>query len=138
MLYADDACVVSRSPRWLERLIAAFVKVFSPLGFIISASKTKTICMPIPRAPATQIVFNGTGKQNHQRTPFIYLGGAATETPTLLDEIERRIIARWMSFRCYTRELYDRAKAHLLLNARRVRSEVVKDLIYGCATWSLP
>ena len=138
MLYADDACVVSRSPRWLERLIAAFDKVFSAFGLIISASKTETMCMPIPRAPATQIVFNGTGKQNHQRTPFLFLGGAATETPTLLDEIERRIIARLMRFRCYTRELYDRPKAHLLLKARRVRSEVGEDLIYECATWSPP
>jgi hypothetical protein len=28
MRYAGDACIVSRSPRGLERMVAVFVKVF--------------------------------------------------------------------------------------------------------------
>ena len=60
-----------------------------------------------------------------------------TETPNLSDEIDRRIRAGWMSFKRYTRELYDRPKASLLpLKARMVRSEVVEALLYGCATWT--
>ena len=43
----------------------------------------------------------------------------------------------WMGFKCYKRELYDRPKASLLpLKARTVRSQVVKALLYGCATWT--
>ena len=43
----------------------------------------------------------------------------------------------WMSFKRYTRELYDRPTASLLpLKAWMVRSEVLKALIYGCATWT--
>ena len=61
MLYADDACIVSRSPRGLGRMMAVLVEVFGTFGLTISESKTETMCMPIPRAPATKIVFNATG-----------------------------------------------------------------------------
>ena len=61
MLYADDACIVSRSPRGLGRMLAVFVEVFGTFGLTISESKTEAMCMPIPRAPATKIVFNATG-----------------------------------------------------------------------------
>ena len=57
MLYADDACTVSRSPRGLGRMMAVFVEVFGAFGLTIPESKTETMCMPIPRAPATKIVF---------------------------------------------------------------------------------
>ena len=36
MMYADDACIVSRSPRGLGRMMAVFVKVFGAFGLIIS------------------------------------------------------------------------------------------------------
>ena len=53
MLYADYACIVSWSPRRLGRMMAVFVEVFGIFGLTISESKTETMCMPIPRAPAT-------------------------------------------------------------------------------------
>ena len=57
------------------------------------------------------------------------LGGTASGTPNLSDEIDRRIRAGWLSFKRYTRELYDRPKESLLpLKARMVRSEVVEAL----------
>ena len=93
--------------------------------------------MPIPRAPATKIVFNATGQQYRQTTSFTYLGGTVTEMPNLSDEIDRRIRAGWMGFKRYKRELYDRPKASLLpLKTRMVRSEVVEALLYGCVTWT--
>ena len=137
MLYADDACIVSRSPRGLGRMMAVFVEVFGAFGLTISENKTETMCMPIPRAPATKIVFNATGQQYRQTTSFTYLGGTVTEMPNLSNEIDRRIHAGWMGFKCYKRALYDRPKASLLpLKARMVRSEVVEALLYGCVTWT--
>ena len=138
MLHADDACIVSRSPRGLGRMMAVFGEVFGTFDLTISESKTETMCMPIPRAPATKIVFNAKGQQYRQTTSFTYFGGTVTETPNLLtDEIDRRIHAGWMGFKRYTRELYDRPKASLLLlKVRMVRSEVVEALLYGCATWT--
>ena len=50
MLYADDVCMVSPSPRGPERMMAVFVKVFHAFGLTISESKKKTACMLIPRA----------------------------------------------------------------------------------------
>ena len=137
MLYADDACIVSRSPRRLGRMMAVFVKVFGTFGLTISESKTETMDMPILRAPRTKIVFNATGKQYHQTTSFAYLEGTVTETPNLSDEINRRIYAGWMGSKRCTRELYDRPKASLLsLRYGMVGSEVVEALLYGCATWT--
>ena len=137
VLYADGACIVSRSPRGLGRVMVVFVEVFGPFGLTISESKTETMYMPIPRTPATKIVFNATGQQYRQTTSFTYLGGTVTETRNLSDEIDRWIRAGWMGFKRYTRELYDRPKASLLpLKARMVRSEVVETLLYGCAAWT--
>ena len=63
VLYADDECIVPRSSRGLGRMMAVFVDVFDIFGLTIVESKTETMCMPIPRAPATKIVFNATGQQ---------------------------------------------------------------------------
>ena len=101
MLYAGDACIVSRSLRGLGRMMTVFVEVFGTFGLTISESKTETMCMPIPHAPAMKIVFNATGQQYRQTTSFTYLGGTVTEIPNLSDEIDRRIRAGWMSFKCY-------------------------------------
>ena len=116
-------------------MMAVFAEVFGPFGLTISKSKTKTMCMPNPRASATKVVFNATGQQYRQTTSFTYLGGNVTEFPNLSDEIDRRIRSGWMSFKRYTRELYDRPKASLLpLKARMVRSEAVEALLLcGCA-----
>ena len=59
-LYAEYTCIVSRSPRGLERMVAVFVEGFGAFGLTILESKTETICMPILRAPATEKVFNIT------------------------------------------------------------------------------
>ena len=137
MRYADDARIVSRSPRGLGQMMAVFVEVLATFVSPISETKTETMCMPMSRAPATKIVFNATRQQYRQTTSFTYMGGTVTETPNLSDEIDRRTRAGWMSFRCYKREMYDRPKASLLpREARMVRSKIGEALLYGCATWT--
>ena len=88
-LYVDDACIVSRPPRGLGRMIAVFIEVFGTFGLTTPESKTETMCMPIPRAPATKMVFDTTEQQYRQTTSFTYLGGFVTETSNLSDEIDR-------------------------------------------------
>ena len=135
MLYADDACIVSRSPRGLGRMMAVFVEIFGTFNLTISESKPETMRMPIPRAPATKIALNATGQQYRQTTSFTYHGGTVTEAPNLSDEIDWRIRTGWMGFERYKRGLT--TKAILLpLKVRMVRSEVVEVLLYGCATWT--
>ena len=104
MLYADDACIVSRSPRGLERIMVVFVEVFGAFGVTISESKTETMCMPSTRAPRNA---DSLRQQYRQTLSFTYLG-APSLRPQPVDEIDRRARAGWMSFKRYTRELYDR------------------------------
>ena len=108
---------------------------FTYLGSTVTETrnKTDTVCMPIPRPPAPQIVFNATGQHYRQTTSFTYFG------KHLSDAMDRRIRARGISFKRYTRELYDRPKASLLpLKARMVRPKVVEALLYECAIWFPP
>ena len=63
MLYADDACILLRLPSGLERTMAIFIEVFGAFGLAILKIKTETMCMPIPRASATQIAFGATRQQ---------------------------------------------------------------------------
>ena len=117
--------------------MVVFVEVFGTFDLAISESKTETMCMPIPRAPATRIVFNTTGQQYRHTTSFTHLGGTVTKTLNLSHGIDRRIRAAWMGFKRYTRELYDCPKASLLpLEAQMARPEAVEALLYGCATWT--
>ena len=41
MLYVDDACVVSRSPQGLERMMATLVDVFGAFGLTVSEKKQR-------------------------------------------------------------------------------------------------
>ena len=79
MLYADDACIVSRSPRGPRRMMAVFVEVFGTFGLTISKSKAETMCMPIPRAPVTKIVFNSTVQQYVPPDNLLHLLGRHSE-----------------------------------------------------------
>ena len=53
MLYTDDACIVSRSPQGLVKMMQLIVE----RGFTltVSAKKTETMCMPPPRTPRTMV-----------------------------------------------------------------------------------
>ncbi|MEO0565068.1 MAG: reverse transcriptase family protein [Chloroflexota bacterium] len=50
MLYADDACAVSRSPQGLERMMVNLVDVFGAFGLTVSEKKTETMRLPIPHS----------------------------------------------------------------------------------------
>ena len=112
MPHADDAYIVSRSPRggWrdncslcrsLQRIWSGHLRDHN--GDHVNAESACT--------------GNADTLQHHGATvppdnlPSTDLGGTVTETPNLSDEIDRRIRAGWMSFRRYSRELYDRPKA---------------------------
>ena len=120
MLYADDACIVSRSPQGLERMMVTLVDVFSAFGITVSEKKTEPMSLPIPYATATPIVFTTTGQQYRQTTSFVNLGGAITESSKLSAEIDRRICTGWMSFNRYRAELYDRPTALIRMDNRRL------------------
>ena len=51
MLYADDACIVSRSPQGLAKMMEIIVEVCRAFALTLSAKKTQSMCMPPPRIP---------------------------------------------------------------------------------------
>ena len=113
MLYADDACIVSRSPQGLAKMMEVIVDVFRAFVATVSAKKTETMCMPPPRTPRTMVRIEAAGQIYKQVQSFTYLGDAVTETLDMSIEIARRTRACWMRIRRYSRELYDQPKVAL-------------------------
>ena len=134
MLYADDACIVSRSPQGLAKMMEVIVEVCRAFGLTVSAKKTETMCMPPPRTPRTMVRIEAAGQIYKQVQFFTYLGGAVTETPDMSVEIARRTSACWARIRRYSRELYGQPKVAL---SRMVKAEAIEALLYGCSTWTL-
>ena len=113
MLYADDACIVSRSPQGLAKMMEVIVEVCRAFALTVSAKKTETMCMPPQRTPRTMVRIEAAGQIYKQVQSFTYLGGAVTETPDMSVEIARRTRACWARIRRYSRELYGQPKVDL-------------------------
>ena len=107
MLYADDACIVSRSSQGLAKMMEIIVEVCRACALTVSAKKTGTMCMPPTRTPRTMVQVEAAGQTYKQVQPFTYLGGAVTEVPDMSVEIAGRTRACLMRIRWYLRELYD-------------------------------
>ena len=137
MLYVDDACMVSRSPQGLAKMMEVIVEVCRAFALTVSAKKTDTMCMPPPRTPRTMVRVQAAGQINKQVQSFTYLGGAVTETPDMSAEIARRIRACWIRIKRYLHELYDQPKVALSLKIRMVKAEAIEALLYGCSAWTL-
>ena len=139
MLHADDACIVSRSPQGLAKMMEeVIVEVCRAFALTVSAKKTETTCMPPPRTPRTMMHVEAARQTYEQQVQsFTYLGGAVTEVSDMSVEIARRTRACWMRIRRYLRELYDQPKVALSLKTRMVKAEAIEALLYGCSTWTL-
>ena len=137
MLYADDACIVSRSPQGLAKMMEVIVEVCRAFALTVSAKKTETMCMPPPCTPRTMVQIEAAGQTYKQVQSFTYLGGAVTEVPDMSVEIARRTRACWMRIRLYLRELYDQPKVSLSLKTRITKAAAIEALLYGCSTWTL-
>ena len=62
MLYADDACIVSRSPQGLAKMMEVIVEVCRAFASTFSAKKTETMRMPPPRTPRTMVRVEAAGQ----------------------------------------------------------------------------
>ena len=116
MLYADDAGVVSTSPRGLTRMMDVIVVAYQELGLTVSEKNIEAMHLwshLIPASNALQI--EAAGQRYKQMTEMVYLGGAIGESTDLDIEIKRRIGAAWASVRKYSSQLYDRRNARLSL-----------------------
>ena len=137
MLYADDACIVSRSPQGLAKMMKVTVEVCRAFAITVPAKKTETMYMLPPRTPRTMVRIEAAGQIYKHVQSFTYLGSAVTETPDMSVEIARRTRACWMRIRRYSRQLYGEPKVALSFKTRMVKAEGIEALLYGCSTWTL-
>ena len=105
MLYTDDACIISRSPQGLAKMMEVIVEVCRVFAVTVSAKKTETMCMPLPCEPGTMVRVEAAGQTYKQVPSFTYLRGAVTQTSDMSVEIARRTRACWIYIRLYLREL---------------------------------
>ena len=103
MLYADDACIISRSPQGLAKMMEVIVEVCRAFALTVSAKETETMCMPPLRTPRTMVQVEAAGQTYKHVQSFTSLGGAVTEVPDMSVEIARRTRACWMRIRRYLR-----------------------------------
>ena len=61
MLYEDDACIVSRSPQVLTKMVEVIVEVCRAFAPIVSAKKTETMRIPLPRKPRPMVRVEAAG-----------------------------------------------------------------------------
>ena len=62
MLYADDACIVSRSPQGLAKMMEDIVEICRAFALTVSVKKTETMSIPPPRTPRTMVRVEAAGK----------------------------------------------------------------------------
>ncbi|CAM9578455.1 unnamed protein product [Sphacelaria rigidula] len=72
MLYADDACSVSRTPSNLEKMITVIVTIYGECGLTVSDAKTKTTRL---HSQAGHLDINAAGHVYEQTDNFVYWGG---------------------------------------------------------------
>ena len=92
MLYADDAGLVSTSPRGLTRMMGVIVVTCQEFGLTVLEKKTEAMHLwSHPHTASNALRIEAAGQRYKQTTEFVYLGGAISESVDLDIEIKRRI-----------------------------------------------
>ena len=138
MLYADDAGVVSQSPKELRKMMEVIVVVCGVWPRTVLEAKTEIMRLRAKGMPESTAIFSVevAGQVHNQTNECVYLGRNVNHNPDLSIEVDRHIRNAWCSFRKYTLELYDRPSAPLEFKIRMLRAEVLETMLYGRVTWS--
>ena len=126
-LYADDAGVVSTSPRGLTRLMDVVIVACQEFGLKVSEKKTDAMDLwSHPTTASNTLRIEAAGQRYKQTIEFKYLDGTISESADLDTEIKRRTGAAWASVRKYSAQLYDRRNARLSLKLTLFKAEVME------------
>ena len=98
MLYADDACIVSRAPEGLEMMMTMIATVCSSFGLTVSETKTETMCLQAKGGGKVSSTINAAGQVYKQTIEFVYLGGVIAADRDLSIEITSRVQRAWTCF----------------------------------------
>ena len=93
MRYADDAGVVSRSPKQLRKMMEVIVVVCAAFGLTVLKAKIEIMCLRAKGMPEFTATFSveAAGKVYNQTNEFVYLGGNVNHNADLSIEVDRRI-----------------------------------------------
>ena len=69
MVYADGACIVSRSPQGFAKMMEVILEVCRAFALTVSAKKTETMYMPPPRTSARWCESKRPGKFTNRCNP---------------------------------------------------------------------
>ena len=138
MLYADDARVVSQSPKQPREMMVLIVVVCEAFSLTVSEAKTEIMCLRTNGMLESTARFSveAAGQVYNQTNEFVYLGVNGNHNVNLSIEVNRRIRNGWCNFMKYILQLYDRPSAPLELKIRMLRAEVLETMLYGCVRWS--
>ena len=81
MLYADDACIFSRSPRGLAKMVDVNEEVCRTFALTVFEKKTETRCMSPPRTLWTRTQGQVAGQTYKQVQSLNLPGGPRDENP---------------------------------------------------------
>ena len=88
MLYADDARVVSTSPRGLTRMMGVIVAACQEFGLAVSEKKTEAMHMwSHPHTASNALRIEAEGQRYEQTTEFVYLGELSARARTLTSRL---------------------------------------------------
>ena len=87
MLYADDAGVVSQSPKQLRKMMGVIVVVCAAFGLTLSEAKTEIMCLRAKGMPESTAIFSveAAGLLYNPTNEFVYLGGNVNQNYDLRD-----------------------------------------------------
>ena len=95
MLYADDACFVSRSSEGVEKMMTVSVIACSAFGLTVSEEKIEIMCLQTKGGGKVSFTTNAAGQVYKETIEFVYLGGAITPDRELRIAITRRLQMAW-------------------------------------------
>ena len=109
MLYVDDACIVSQSPRDLANMVKVIAEVCPAFAITVSEKKNRN---DVSVEYTADDDASRSGQANLKTNGIFHLPvGGVTKIPGMFTEIVRCTCVRWMSIRRSIGGLYDHPKA---------------------------
>ena len=101
MFYADDAGVISQSPKQLRKMKGVIVVVCAAFGLTVSEAKTEIMCLRAKEMleSTTKSSVEAAGQGYNQTNEFVYLGRNVNHNGDLSIKVDRRKRNAWCSLR---------------------------------------
>ena len=111
MLNVDDACIISRSSKGLERMLPVIATACAAFGLTVYEENTEIICLQTKRGGKVSFTMDAASQVYKQTMEFVYMGRSTTADRDLSTEM------RWRPGRAF--------------NGTRWKSIIASACVYG-------